>query len=56
MLKEYADMARRRKTSGKTTFGKAFRKKSSKGKFKKGTMIRYKYVNGRRVGAEKTRK
>ena len=56
MLKEYADMARRRKTSGKTTFGKAFRKKSSRGKFKKGTMIRYKYVNGRRVGAEKTRK
>jgi len=49
-------MARRRKTQGKTTFGKAFRKKSSKGKFKKGTMIRYKYVNGRRVGAEKTRK
>ena len=40
----------------KTTFGKPFRKKSSKGKFKKGTMIRYKYVNGRRVGAEKSRK
>ena len=49
-------MARRRKTTEKTTFGKAFRKKSSRGKFKKGTMIRYKYVNGRRVGAEKTRK
>lgn len=55
MDKEYADMARR-STKGKTTFGKPFRKKSSKGKFKKGTMIRYKYVNGRRVGAEKSRK
>jgi hypothetical protein len=49
-------MARRRKTTGKTTFGKPFRKKSSRGKFKKGTMIRYKYVNGRRVGAERSRK
>ena len=56
MHKEYADMARRRKTTGKTTFGKAFRKKSSSGKFKKGTLIRYKYVNGRRVGSEKARK
>ena len=62
MVKEYADMARRRKynnrlsSNGKTTFGKPFRKKSAKGKFKKGTMIRYKYVNGRRVGAEKSRK
>lgn len=55
MDKEYADMARRR-TKAKTTYGKPFRKKSSKGKFKKGTMIRYKYVNGRRVGAEKSRK
>ena len=43
-------------SQGRTTFGKAFRKKSSKGKFKKGTLIRYKYVNGRRVGAEKSRK
>lgn len=41
---------------GKTTYGKPFRKKSSRGKFKKGTMIRYKYVNGRRVGAVKSRK
>ena len=55
MGKEYVKMARR-STKGKTTFGKPFRKKSSKGKFKKGTMIRYKYVNGRRVGAEKSRK
>ncbi len=31
------------------TYGKAFRKKSSKGNFRKGTWIRYKYVNGRRV-------
>jgi hypothetical protein len=45
-----------RATRSKTTFGKPFRKKSSKGKFKRGTMIRYKYVNGRRVGAEKSRK
>ena len=55
MDKEYADMARR-STKGKTTYGKPFRKKSKGGKFKKGTMIRYKYVNGRRVGAEKSRK
>ncbi len=48
-------MARRR-TKGKTTYGKPFRKKSKGGKFKKGTLIRYKYVNGRRVGAEKSRK
>lgn len=41
---------------GKTTLGKAFRKKSSGGKFRKGTMIQYKYVNGRRVGAVKARK
>lgn len=39
-----------------TKYGKAFRKKTSKGKFKKGTLIRYKYVNGRRVGAVKSRK
>ena len=55
MDKEYADMARRR-TKGKTTYGKAFRKKSSSGKFKKGTWIKYKYVNGRRVGSVKSRK
>lgn len=30
-------------------YGKAFRKKSSKGNFRKGTWIRYKYENGRRV-------
>lgn len=40
----------------RTRYGKAFRKKSSKGKFRKGTLIRYKYVNGRRVGAVKSRK
>lgn len=37
-------------------FGKSFVKKTSKGKFPKGTLIRYKYVNGRRVGAVKSRK
>lgn len=37
-------------------YGKAFRKKSSRGKFRKGTLIRYKYQNGRRVGAVKSRK
>ena len=50
MHKEYADMARQ-----KTKLGKAFRKKSSGGKFRKGTMIQYKYVNGRRVGAVKAK-
>ena len=48
-------MARYNK-KGKTTYGDAFRKKNSKGKFKKGTWIKYKYVNGRRVGAVKSRK
>lgn len=48
-------MARYRK-KGKTTYGKAFRKKTSKGKYKKGTWIKYKYENGRRVGAVKSRK
>jgi predicted RNA-binding protein len=50
-------MARRRTTKkGKTTYGKPFSKKSTSGKFKKGTKIQYKYVNGRRVGARKARK
>lgn len=40
----------------KTTYGKSFRKKSSKGKFKRGTLVRYKYVNGRRVGTVQSRK
>jgi len=38
---------------GRASFGKAFRKKTSSGKFKKGTLIKYKYQNGRRVGAVK---
>lgn len=42
--------------ASRTRYGKAFRKKSSKGKHKKGTLIRYKYVNGRRVGAVRSRK
>jgi hypothetical protein len=45
-------MARRKKE----TYGKAFKKKTSKGKFRKGTLVRYKYVNGRRVATEKARK
>jgi hypothetical protein len=63
MVKEFVKMARRKysssratKSKGKTTYGKPFRKNSNGGKFRKGTMIRYKYVNGRRVGAEKFRK
>ena len=44
------------KLMSEVTFGKPFRKKSSRGKFKKGTWIRYKYVNGRRVGSVKSRK
>ncbi len=31
-------------------------KKGSGGKFRKGTLIRYKYVNGKKVGAVKSRK
>ncbi len=49
------EMARYTK-SKKTTYGKAFRKKTSKGKHKKGTWIKYKYQNGRRVGAVQSRK
>jgi len=48
-------MARYRKKKG-TTYGKAFRKKTHGGKHKKGTLIKYKYENGRRVGAVKSRK
>jgi len=44
-----------RRTS-KTTYGKAFRKKNSRGTHRKGTWIKYKYVNGRRVGAVKSKK
>ena len=47
---------RKSRKSTKTTYGKAFRKKTSSGKFKKGTWIKYKYQNGRRVGAVKSRK
>jgi len=58
-------MARKntRKYSSKKTnsravekLGKAFKKKTSGGKFRKGTLIQYKYVNGRRVGAVKARR
>ena len=49
-------MARRRYNKGKVTYGKAFRKKTSGGKFRKGTLIKYKYQGGRRVGAVKSRK
>lgn len=51
-----AEFNRRFAKKGKTTYGKPFRKKSSKGKFRKGTWIRYKYVNGRRVGSVKSKK
>tara|TARA_B100000424_G_scaffold250132_1_gene224582 strand:+ start:459 stop:614 length:156 start_codon:yes stop_codon:yes gene_type:complete len=47
---------RRNSNKKKTTFGKPFRKKTSRGKFKKGTWIKYKYVNGRRVGSVISRK
>lgn len=40
----------------KTTYGKSFKKKGSKGKFRKGTLVQYKYVNGRRVGTVKARR
>lgn len=36
-------------------YGKAFRKKSNRGKYRKGTLIKYKYVRGRKVGAVKVR-
>jgi hypothetical protein len=34
-------------------YGKPFRKKSNRGKHRKGTLIKYKYVRGRKVGAVK---
>jgi hypothetical protein len=55
MMKKYYPK-RYSQVKGKTTYGKPFRKKSSRGKFKKGTWIKYKYVNGRRVGSVKSRK
>lgn len=39
---------------GRTTYGKPFKKKGSKGKFRKGTWIKYKYVNNRRVATVKS--
>lgn len=39
--------------NNKITYGKPFKKKGSRGKHKKGTTIKYKYENGRRVGAVK---
>lgn len=46
----------KRKSSGKVTYGKSFKKTSSSGKHRKGSLIKYKYQNGRRVGAVKARK
>jgi len=37
----------------KTTYGKTFKKKGTRGKFRKGTSVRYKYLNGKRVSTEK---
>lgn len=37
----------------RTTYGKPFRKKSSRGKHRKGQLIKYKYVNGRKVSTVK---
>ena len=48
-------MARYNRRSTKTTYGKPFRKKGSRGKHKKGTLIKYKYQGGRRVGAVRHR-
>jgi len=45
-----------RKSQSKTTYGKAFKKKGSSGKFRKGTLVQYKYQNGRRVGTVKARR
>lgn len=36
-------------------YGKPFRKKSNYGKFRKGSLIRYKYEKGRRVGTVKAK-
>ena len=36
-------------------YGKPFRKKGNRGKHRKGTLIKYKYVRGRKVGAVKHR-
>jgi len=40
----------------KEKLGKPFRKKSPGGKFKKGTLIQYKYVNGRKVSTVKAKR
>ena len=39
----------------RTTYGRPFKKKGRGGKFKRGTWVRYKYVNGRRVGTVKSK-
>lgn len=48
-------MAYRKRTT-KTTYGKAFRKKTGRGKFAKGTWIKYAYKNGKRVGTVRSKK
>lgn len=44
-------MARKRGTY----HGKPFKKNSKGGKFKRGTWVRYKYVNGRRVATVRSK-
>lgn len=46
----------RNKRSGKVTYGKSFKKTGKGGKFKKGTLVQYKYQNGRRVGCRKAKR
>ena len=55
MARKYTKKSRSSKRSTEK-LGKAFKKKTTGGKFRKGTLIQYKYVNGRRVGAVKARK
>lgn len=45
-----------RKSKQKVTFGKPFKKSKKGGKFRKGTLVQYKYLNGRRVSTVKARK
>lgn len=42
---------RKKNYGGRKKYGKPFRKKTSKGKFRKGQLIRYVYKGNRRVGA-----
>jgi len=46
----------KKKTTKGASFGKPFKKTTTGGKFKKGTLVQYKYLNGRRISTVKAKR